>query len=78
MRTTADIASNQRMDDLDIAANMFLEEYEMIANENKMFAQYLSHLGVSQEDVAHIANNGEANISHVALKDILWNILKRE
>lgn len=34
------------------------EDYDMICSENKMFAEFLSNLGYSQEDISNIANSG--------------------
>lgn len=34
------------------------EDYDMICSENKMFAEFLSNLGYSQEDISNIAYTG--------------------
>lgn len=34
------------------------EDYDMVCSENKMFAEFLSNLGYSQEDISNIAYTG--------------------
>lgn len=35
------------------------EDYDMICSDNKMFAEFLSNLGYSQEDISNIAYTGD-------------------